>query len=267
MLSQPNRAYTLRDGEIHQEVDAVRLAIADRSIESEIEGPLLRRSAVWKFRSAHNGTHFFVTSSHLQGDMKGTVHPSEAHFGFSSPSPDFRTWVGPKPASRHLHRLRIRDLSEGEFQNIFVVHLPGFALMPKPLPFDPKKIVTWSDPHPPESEVMFSLTVVQGNWRQFSFQEEGQVPVGLLTGSEDRHALISFGLSRYPDKDAAIANMKRNLGLIQAPADHSFPEDLTAVLWMERGEEDPIRMIELHGVSAVRSDEASNSEVRTDGGA
>lgn len=251
MRTQPNRAYTLRNGEPFQQVDALRLAIADRSVESGLEGPLLRKSAVWKFRTARNGTHFFVTSSHLQNDMKGTVHPTEAHFGFSRPDESFEKWIGPKPASRHLHTLKVRDLKDGEHQHIFVIHLPGFALMPTPLPFDPGKIVTWSDPHPSDSEVTFSLTVIQGDWTDFVTNEGPFVSVGLLTGAEDRHALVSFGVLKYEEKEAAVANMQLNLQLIQGREIDPTDGDLTALLWMNRQEDEPVRIIELSGVRAT----------------
>jgi hypothetical protein len=250
MQVKRNRAYTLRDGQPFREVDALRLAIADRSIEDKVDRPLMRRSGVWKFRTARNGTHFFVTSSNLQGDMKGTVHPTAAHFGFSSPDEKFESWVGPKPESRHLHKLKVRDLKDGEHQHIFIVHLPGFALMPEPLPFDKGKIVTWSDPPPPDFEVTFALTVIHGDWSQFLVTDPRFVSVGLMTGADDRHALVSFGLERYPDREAAVANMQRNLGLIQADGE-PVKGDLTSFLWMEREENDPIRIIELSGVRCV----------------
>jgi hypothetical protein len=253
MRTQPNRAYTLRNGEVFQQVDALRLAIADRAVDSGIDGPLLRKSAVWKFRTARNGTHFFVTSSHLQNDMKGTVHPTEAHFGFSRPDEKFDKWIGPKPASRHLHRLKVRNLKDGEHQHIFVIHLPGFALLRKPLPFDEGKIVTWSDPHPSDCEVTFSLTIVQGDWTQFVAIEGQFVTVGLLTGADDRHALISFGVLKYEDKEAAIANMQRNLGLIQGREMDPINGELTALLWMDRQEDEPVRIIELSGVRATNT--------------
>lgn len=248
MKVEPNRAYTIRSGEIHQRVDVVRLAVADRHVESNSEGPLGRRSAVWKFWPARRGNHFFVTSSHLQTDMKGTVHPKVAHFGFSQHQESYENWLGPQPESRHLHKLKIRDLREGDHQHILFVQIPGFALMSTPQPFDPGKIVTWSDPHPPNFEVTFALTVVQGDWRSFAASEGNFVTIGLLTGENDRHALISFGIAKYEDVSVAMANMERNLALIPNFDTGNKSEELTAVFWMERQDHEPIRIVELSAI-------------------
>jgi hypothetical protein len=252
-----NRAFTLRDGEIHQEVDALRLAIADRDIAEGGDGPLLRRSAVWKFRTQRTGTHFFVTSFGIQSEMKGTVHPTEAHFGFSKPMEQIpETWIGPPPSSRHFHVLRIRDLQDGEYQHVMGVSIPGFALLETPQPFDRGKIVTWSNPHPRDCQVTFGLTVVQGDWKKYrdallEESSDSSVLVGLLTGDSERFGLVSFNLTKYSDAQSVIANMERNLALISQGATPKIPEEeLSVLLWMEREENDPIRMIELGGVRA-----------------
>lgn len=247
--ANPNRAFTLRDGKIQQEVDAIRLAVGDRPFDKPDGSPILRKSGVWKFRTAKNGTHFFLTSSGLQSEMKGTVHLTEAHFGLNEHVEETSdSWIGPIPSSRHFHTLRIRELAEGEYQHVFGIAIPGFALMETPQAFDRGKIVTWSDPHPFDTEVTFGLTVVQGDWRQFLGTESPSTFIGLLTGDADRHALVSFTLNKYPDVSAAIANMQRNLGLIGLGNRQLPIEELSTIFWMDREVDDPIKIIELNSV-------------------
>lgn len=252
IAAERNKAFTLRDGDIHQEVDAVRLAVSDQAIGTGGKNLVMRRSATWKFRSQKRGTHFFVTSNGIQAEMKGTIHPTEALFGYSLPIRDMdRTWLGPLPASRHLHVLKINDLKDGESQDVMGISLPGFALMKKPLPFDAGKIVTWSDPHPPNFEVTYGLTVAQGDWRECIAQRPDQVFVGLLTGDSARSALISFNINPYPDVGAAMANMKRNLAFIDVRGGELPVGELTTMFWMDRNDADSIRMIELNGIVAT----------------
>ena len=251
-MKQPdhNKAYTLRDGEIYQEVDAIRLAIADRALDGFDGKPIMRRSAVWKFRPHSKGSDFTITSSGIQKDMKGTVHLSEAHFGLVKHVHESdNSWVGPIPSSRHFHTLSIRNLNDGEFQNILGISLPGFALMQNPQCFENGKIVTWADPHPPNTEVTFGLTVVQRDWRSFLNRSDCQAFVGLLTGDGNRFALISYNLNPLPDAKASLENMQRNLNLIRTPSEKFTDEELTVLFWIDRKPEDPIKIIELSGIN------------------
>ncbi|HYD88869.1 MAG TPA: hypothetical protein VEA80_15450 [Vitreimonas sp.] len=239
--TQPNKAYWLKDGEVVEQVDQLRLAIGAGEA-----APDMRRSAVWKFSTRKKTTDFFVTANTIQGDMKGSVHRTRAHFGFADPSTEPEAWVGPPLHSRHYHVLEFNELAAGEYRNVMRVGLPGFALMPKPLPIEPKKRIHLIAPPPHDHEITFGMTVVEGDWRQFE-PDVGQY-VGLLTGSADRHALISVRLMRYDDVDAVIANMKRNLALIDTHGRAIPEEDLSVLLWMNRAPDQHITMIELNGV-------------------
>ena len=241
-----NKAFSLANGRIHEEVDKLRIVIG-----AGADQPWMRRSDVWKFFPRSTGTDFFVTSASLQSEMKGTVHLKRAHFGFNKPFREAmpESWIGSIPPSRLYHTLEIRDLAEGEYQHLFAVAVPGFALLKTPLPLEAGKKHILVDPHPAGFEATFGLTVVQGDWRQVAIEGESDRFVGLLVGERGRHALISVTVQAYSDPDAVIANMNRNLGLIDAKGKPT-PEELSAHLWMERGEEEPIRMIELHGIQA-----------------
>lgn len=248
-----NRAFTLSRGDIHEEVDSVRVAIADRAVREGGNYPVRRRSAVWKYFPQKTGSHFFVTSSGIQKDMKGTVHPGEAHFGFSKDiGPDNSSWVGPLPSTRHLHVLKIRDLKEGEYQHVFAVSIPGFGLMQTAQAFDKGKVVTWSDPHPYNYEVTYGLTVVEGDWREFTTTTPGRVFIGLLTGDANRHALISFSVYPYQDLKAAIDKMQQNLDRIESRDREVSDQECSVLLWMNREADEPIRIVELNNVRAKR---------------
>lgn len=238
-----NGAFLLRNGEITEEVDAIRLTIG-----AGPQQPGMRRSCVWKFRSRKDKTDFFVTSDSIQGEMKGTIHRTRAHFGFSDPSgAQPKSWTGSPLGNRHLHVVDIRDLRPGDYQHVMRVSFPGFALLPTPLALKPGKPVLQLDPPQPGTELTVGATIVEGDWRRFSKPMNGEY-VGLLTGDSDRYLLISITYVVYEDPESARRNMNRNLGRVDAPNVDAREGNLGVLLFMDRAEDQPITMIELNGV-------------------
>jgi len=239
-----NQAYTLKNGEIDEEVDVLRLLIGAGEDE-----PFMRRSSVWKFFMGKRGHDFFVTSSSIQGEMKGTVHLTRAQFGFTAQSPyPPKSWVGTPPLNRHYHTLDIPNLADGDFQHIFAISFPGFALLQTPQPLEPNKHTVRIEPPTATAEITFALTLVQGDWRQFQTAGENERYVGLLTGDTDRHALVSISCYRLTDATQTYKNMERNLALIDTQSRELPDGELSALLWLERQPNDPIRIIELGSI-------------------
>lgn len=233
-------------GETASPVDQLRIGVAD-------ESGSFHKSAVWSFWASKKGPDFYVSSSTLKADMKGSVHWTVMNFGFLQYASIFQPpWQGDRPQSRHLERLDIPEMVYGQTLHLWRVRIPGFALRDFEVPIQSSKHQLMLTPCPADQGFCIDMVLVQGDWRPIAEYREGRPQAfGALESDYGRSLLVFLSLERFDDLEQMKAHWSEQLARIPAAAIPNLPaadDNLQAMIWMQRTPEQAITMTELHGL-------------------
>jgi hypothetical protein len=246
-LSKKRRQASYLDGndEILQS-DVIRFAVGDA--EDEI------RSEVWTIFGSATKPDFYVTSSLISTDQKGSIHASRAQFGYTSQTwpPSDYNWVGEPPKSRHLEILNIPELTDGEHFHVLTVRLPGIGLRhrgraarrPRPLVLFPSYGL--------DTCVTLNLVLYQGDWRDFISPLPGQKAVAAVRNDNGRSLIVFLRREYEADPRGRYRELLRSLPSASARLSHQ--QDMTVFVTHSRAPNKPIVLTELHNISTVDND-------------
>lgn len=241
--SKQPRAFLLRDGQIHEAVDAVRLAVIDK--EKRL------KSTIWRFWASKRGPDFYVTSGMLKSDMKASIHPTVAQFSYLAgfvPDMTSDKWVGAPISSRHIQRMDLPAMDMGESLHVFSVQLPGFGLRRGGDAWQWSGPIGLLDAYPPNELVTFDLVLVQGPWEPFAVPADGRAAIGLLVGHDGRHAVIFIRRQRIENPLERMEWIEQQLSQTKFKGEPI--DDLCLLLWMNREPNQALTMIETHNIEA-----------------
>lgn len=193
-MSKKSRHAVYLDGDaIVAETDVIRFAVG------EDEHSL--RSDVWTFWGSAQRPDFYLTSSLVSEDQKGSIHPTRGQFSYTEQmwSLPLENWVGPPPASRHMETIDVPPLKAGEHFHVMTIRLPGIGLRrvgrparrPKPFVLIPSFGV--------DTLISLNLVLFEGDWREFVDPLPGQKAVAAIRNQDGRSLIVFLRKEREQD--------------------------------------------------------------------
>lgn len=245
MSKKLRRAFYLDGDTVVAETDVVRFAVGndDQSL----------RSQVWTFFGSADRPDFYVTSSLISSDQKGSIHPTRAQFGYTSQMwpPSHGNWVGARPPSRHLETLTIPPLAEHEHFYVLTIRLPGIGLRKVGRPARRPKPLVLITPFDADTCVTLNLVLYEGDWRDFIAPIPGQKAVAALRNPDGRSLIVFMRKERENDP---VAFYNQFLSPLPAPTKGvALGDDLTLFATHKRESHQPILITELHNIAGPSS--------------
>jgi hypothetical protein len=245
MSKKKRQAFYLDGGIVVAENDVVRFAVGDdaKNLKSE----------VWTFFGSARNPDFYVTSSLISRDQKGSIHPTRAQFSFTSQMwpPSLENWIGPQPTSRHLESIIIPYLADGDHFHVMTIRLPGIGLRKVGRPANRPKPFVLIKPFSADICLTLNLVLYEGDWKDFIAPLPGQNAIAAIRNKDGRSLIV---LMRNEQENDPVALYDRHLKSLPVPnAINIVSDDLTFFYSHKREPDQPILITELHGIAASTS--------------
>ena len=214
-----------------------------------------RLSDIWKIWVGGDAS-FYMTCSVLQKGMKLSIHQDIALWGFTSQ--DYKRYseggfnIGP---NRIHERFPISFQETNKVRTVASVHFPTKWLLNKTLPWPgPKRGVLYMQPVPIGYAICVSLQVGLTDKFPLNFNglSKGVKVLGIMRcGESKRTLLLTQHVYAFPEREIEESLFPKFKGLSrEALLTKELPPNGTevgAVIVAERSEEEPIKLLEIHG--------------------
>ena len=241
MSKRARRAFYLDGNSVIAETDVVRFAVGDDD--------QTLRSQVWTFFGSANKPDFYVTSSLIRADQKGSIHPTRAQFGYISQMwpPRGRNWMGVPPPSRHLETLIIPPLVKDEHLHVMTIRLPGIGLRMAGRPARRPKPLVLIPSYDAQTLITLHLVLYEGDWRRFVAPTPRQKAVAALENSNGRSLVVFLRKEREDDPVAFYNGLLKSLPVPSESTE--WGDDLVLFATHQRLSDQPILITELHNIA------------------
>ena len=225
------------------ETDVVRFAVGQdmQNLKSE----------VWTFWGSAEKPDFYVTSSLINAELKGSIHPTRGQFSFTTqawPPPSFENWVGSRPESRHLDTIAIRHLVAGEHFHVMTIRLPDIGLRKVGVTAKRPRRFEQIPPFGYDECVTLNLVLYEGDWKEFISQLPGQKAIAAIRNQSGRSLIVFKGMEQESDPVALYDQFLKGLQVSNTVV--GLGGDLTLFVGHKREPNQPILLTELHNIAA-----------------